>query len=491
MTFSKRDVDGLMEKRAIFSESAERAVLGAILADRFYVDDVRDVVQPRDFYLHRHQYILEAIYALRDRNVVVDLITVNQELKRMGRFDDVGGSTYLAELLGAAINISAARTHAQVVADYGLRRRLGEMAFKLMRDIENPKILTDDLRDRAEKAVRELAVSGADEEPLGMVQGVGSYFDRVEATAGLPEGVAGLATGFTDYDKLTDGLRGLAILAGRPGMGKSALAANIALHVARTKPVYFLSMEMDADEIYARFFAIAGDIDTTAQRRGLRPGGMNAKQWARFVKTTGELSKYPIFLDARGTVKLPWLHRRVERLMRRHADLGLVVVDYLQLMVSESKNSNRQEEVSQIARGLKNLSMDLGVPVLALAQLSRAPEMRANKRPTPADLRESGEIEQAADSVTFIYRDAVYHPETLMFNSAELIVAKQRAGATGTVTLYFDASRTLFKNAVSRQVDLNRLSSPVGYPMEVEHDYERGAGGFIARSNGALEDADG
>lgn len=478
-----------LEKRAIFSESAERAVLGAILVDRHYADDVRDLLRPEDFYLLRHKYILEAVYGLRDHDHIVDLITVNQELKRMGKFDDAGGSNYLAELLGAAINISGVKAHAQVVADYALRRRIGEMAARLMRDIENPKIATEDLRDRVESGARDLAAGTIEDEPLDMVKGVGSYFDRVEATAGLPGGVAGLATGFVDYDEKTDGLRGLMILAGRPGMGKSALAANIALNVAKTRPVYFLSMEMDADEIYARFFAIVGDIGTTAQRRGLRPGGMSAPQWSRFVKVTGELSKYPIFLDAKGTVKLPWLRRRVERLMRKQPDLGLVVVDYLQLMVSEGKNSNRQEEVSRIARGLKNLSMDTGVPVLALSQLNRAPEMRANKRPTPADLRESGELEQAADGVTFIYRDIVYYPDTLFPNSAELIIAKQRAGATGTVTLHFDASRTLFRNAVKGEIDLNRFGSANGWSGGSD-DNQRGTHSFIARSTGALEDAD-
>lgn len=815
-----------LEKRAIFSESAERAVLGAILVDRHYADDVRDLLRPEDFYLLRHKYILEAVYGLRDHDQIVDLITVNQELKRMGKFDDAGGSNYLAELLGAAINISGVKAHAQLVADYALRRRIGEMAARLMRDIENPKIATEDLRDRVESGARDLAAGTIEDEPLDMVKGVGGYFDRVEATAGLPGGVAGLATGFVDYDEKTDGLRGLMILAGRPGMGKclgrgtqvmlingetkavediqpkdvlmgpdgkprhitalsqgygmlyrvtptkgmayvvnenhvlslkmsmnagyykkgevvnlsvldylaksgkfkakakgwraqlnfceravplppylfgvwlgdgvsakpgvttmeaeivheieayatenglsirqewngskarsyyvtggkghgknpmtqalialnvrgnkhipevyrlnsravrlevlagiidtdgylvsgcyevickseqlatdiewlarslgmaaykhcsvktirssgfagsywrlfisgdisqipvrlgrkraaarsmnkdvtkvgvrvecegegdyfgfevdgdhlfllgdftvthnSALAANIALNVAKTRPVYFLSMEMDADEIYARFFAIVGDIGTTAQRRGLRPGGMSAPQWSRFVKVTGELSKYPIFLDAKGTVKLPWLRRRVERLMRKQPDLGLVVVDYLQLMVSEGKNSNRQEEVSRIARGLKNLSMDTGVPVLALSQLNRAPEMRANKRPTPADLRESGELEQAADGVTFIYRDIVYYPDTLFPNSAELIIAKQRAGATGTVTLHFDASRTLFRNAVKGEIDLNRFGSANGWSGGSD-DNQRGTHSFIARSTGALEDAD-
>lgn len=474
--------------QSLYSESTERAVLAALLADGRRVADVRDLVQPTDLFTRRHYMILDALYTLQERGGVVDMITLGQELKRRQQLEDIGGSMYLSELLSSAVNVSGVEEHARLVADYARRRRFGEMAQKVIADVGNLKITTDDLLNRIEASVRDIMLKAPEEEPLDMVKGVGAYFDRIEATLGLPEGVAGLATGFKDYDEVMDGLRGLSILAARPGMGKSAFAANVALNVAQRVPVYFISMEMNADEIYARFFAITDDLSTYKQRRGLRPGGLSQDEWARFVKASGKLAQYPIFIDAIDTCKPSWIQRRIERMRNRGKMPGLVIVDYLQLMEHDGKANTRENEVSRIARGLKRVSQSTGLPIMALSQLNRGLENRQNKRPNLADLRESGEIEQAGDTVTFLYRDVEYNPDTLNPNDCELIIEKNRHGAKGTVHLYFDLARTMFKNAIVTPVNLQVITHANG--KEVRHDVKRTTGSLLKVSTGAFEDAD-
>lgn len=441
----------------LYSEATERAVLAACIADGRRVIDVRDIVTPEDFFLQRHRNIAAAMYAVQERHQVVDMMTIANELKKRGQLDDIGGGAYLNQLLGAAVNISGVEDHARVVATYAKRLRLVQTADKMRRDALDLAIDIESLRGRMETAVTSLDEKTLEAEPVGMEIGIRDYFQKIQATRGLPPGVSGLATGYKDFDQVLDGLRGLAIVAGRPAMGKTALALSIALNVSRHAPVYIASMEMSRDEIYARMYAAECDINPVQQRRGLRVGGMNDDQWLRFKEASGILSRYPIYIDDVDICSPSWVTRRVERMTRRGKKPALIILDYLQLMESGDKHKVREQEISAIARGLKRASKRLGIPVLALAQINRMVEGRSEKRPVMSDLRESGEIEQAADTVTFIYRDVVYNENTEFPNRADLIIAKNRHGASGTVTLHFDASRTKFSDAKTETIDLGML----------------------------------
>lgn len=449
--------NGHTDFKGLYSEANERAVLAAILADGRRVIDVRDILQPDDMFMSRARTVLDAMYAVNARHQTVDMMTVGDELKRRGQLDDIGGGAFLNQLLGAAVNVSGVEDHARLVANYAKRRKLAQLADKFKAAALDLNTDIEAVRSRVETAVTVLDESALEAEPVPMSEGIPDYFKRISATRGMPAGVSGLATGYGDLDEILDGLRGLAILAGRPAMGKTALAMGMALNVSLHRPVYFASMEMSRDEIYARFYASECDISPILQRRGLRVGGMNDMQWQTFKEASGSLARYPIYIDDIDTCTPSWVVRRVERMIRRGKKPGLIVLDYLQLMEADGKLKSREQEVSAIARGLKRASKKLGIPVLALAQINRNTEARQNKRPLPSDLRESGELEQAADTVMFIYRDVVYNPETPMPNDAELIVGKNRHGASGMVHLHFDASRTKFSNATVERVDLGRL----------------------------------
>jgi replicative DNA helicase len=441
----------------LYSEATERAVLAACIADGRRVIDVRDIVAPDDFYLLRHRHILDAMFSLQARDSAVDMMTIADELKRRGLLDEIGGGAYLNQLLGAAVNVSGVEDHARVVANYAKRLRLVQAAAKMQKDALDLELDMEMLRGRIETTVTDLDDKTIESEPVGMEAGIRDYFQKVQATRGMLAGVSGLATGYKAFDELLDGLRGLAIVAGRPAMGKSAFALGVALNVSKCAPVYIASMEMSRDEIYARIYASECDIDPASQRRGLREGGMNMAQWERFKEATGTLSHYPIYIDDIDICSPAWVVRRVERMIRRGKRPSLIILDYLQLMESGDKNKVREQEISAIARGLKRATKRLKIPILALAQINRMVEGRAEKRPVMSDLRESGEIEQAADTVTFIYRDVVYNEMTEFPNRADLIIAKNRHGASGTVSLHFDASRTKFSDAKTQTIDLGRL----------------------------------
>lgn len=450
-------LNGHTDFKGLYSEANERAVLAAILADGRRVIDVRDILQPDDMYMSRARMVLEAMYAVNARHQTVDMMTVGDELKRRGQLDDVGGGAFLNQLLGAAVNVSGVEDHARLVANYAKRRKLAQLADKFKAAALDLNTDIEAVRSRVETAVTVLDEATVDPEPVGMAEGIPDYFKRIAATRGLPAGVSGLPTGYTDLDEALDGMRGLVILAGRPAMGKTALALGMALNVSLRTPVYLASMEMSRDEIYARFYASECDINPTLQRRGLRMGGMTDVQWQVFKNASGSLARYPVYIDDIDTCTPSWVVRRVERMARRGKKPGLIILDYLQLMESDGNQRSREQEVSSIARGLKRASKKLGIPVLALAQINRNPEARQNKRPVPSDLRESGEIEQAADTVLFIYRDVVYNEDTPFPNEAEIIIGKGRHNAKGVVKLHFDAERTKFSNAAIERVDLGRL----------------------------------
>lgn len=440
-----------VETTPLYSEEVERAVLGGILHDPQYYVDVKALVGPDDYFLLRHTYIFEAFIRLAERGDDINLTSAADELRAQGRFDDIGGTLYLAQLLGSTPNVQATESFARKIADYAYRRRLTSVAMQIRSRAEDLKVDVPTLRADAERLVLDADANAQDNGVVSLGEEFGLYMDEMEATQYLPDGVSGLSVGFGDFDDVVDGLQpeSLNILAGRPGMGKSAFMMAAALNVARNGgKVYVWSGEMPKKQLRQRLMSMQSGIPGRALQRGLRPGGMSASMWSAFVKESGVMAKLPIYLDDIEDMTPALLKARCQRLARRIGGLDLIVVDYVQIMDSGLKTRNRVEEISHITRHLKKLAKI--APVLAGAQLSRAVEQRQDKRPLLSDLRESGTLEQDGDTVTFLYRDSVYNDQSLTPNRADVIVAKNRHGATGTVYMHFDASVTRFADMANR-----------------------------------------
>lgn len=439
------------------SEELERAVLGGILHEPALYADVRAVLAAKDFYMLRHVYVFEAMTRLAQRGDDLNLINVADELTAQGRLSDIGGSYYLAQCVGETPNVSATENFARKVADYAYRRRLlnaGDSLRKLalVADMD-PAVL----RAQSE-AILEAADDGTEDVPVvSMAQEMGHYFEEVEATQDSDEALSGLATGYRDYDDILDGLQpgSLNLFAGRPGMGKSAALLCIALNAAKAgKRVYVWSGEMPRAQLRQRLMSVESGIPGRILQRGLRAGGMSPAAWRTFVHESGNLAKLPIYLDDAEDMTPALLKARVERLARRIGGLDLIIVDYIGLMEAGFKKENRNNEVSFITRKLKKLGKV--APVLAAAQLNRDLERRQDKRPQLSDLRDSGSLEQDADTVSFVYRPVVYD-ETADAHRIDFIVAKNRHGMTGTVALYFEKSLTKITSAHARTIDFRNL----------------------------------
>jgi len=422
---------------------AEQSVLGAMLESKEAIANVIEVLQPQDFYQPNHGLVYEAILHLYGAGQPVDAITVADELGRRGQLESIGGTPYIAGLLEAYPTASSAGRYARIVEEHALLRRLidagnqvQEIGFSIPEDVE-------DAVDKAE----ELIYSVGDRRLRDDVQPIHKLLvenmEAIEALYERGEHITGLASGFPDLDEMTAGFQpsNLLIVAARPSMGKSALMGDFALHaaVAQRKPVVIFSLEMSRHEMVQRFLASQAKVDSQRMRRG----SLQEQDWTRLSAALGRLAEAPIFIDDSANVTLMEVRAKCRRLKAKHG-LGLVLVDYLQLMQSPRKSENRQQEVSDISRELKILARELEVPVVCASQLNRGVEYRADKRPLLADLRESGSIEQDSDVVMFLYRDEVYNPDTEQKGEADLIVAKHRNGPTGVVRLAFMSQYTKF-----------------------------------------------
>lgn len=457
-------------QQAPYSQEAEEAVLGAILTNGDAFVDVAEMLIADDFYILRHSYIFEACQriAANPAGGVIDFVTVQEELRAQGRLNDVGGAGYLLQLINNTPSSSRAMAYAELVARAGERRRWMTYADEIKALAMDEEMSLEDVRAEIEKR-RDMPERAANRnEPTPIRQSIDDYFAMIEATDGLGEDVTGLATGFTAWDELLDGFQdgSLNILAARPGMGKSALALCVVLNVVKElkaaaaagKPlggVYIWSGEMPERQLNERLMSIETGIPNRRLRRGLRPNiGMSRRDWEGFVKGAGELGQYPIFLDDAPGMTPAKLKKRVRRLHRRTpGGLRLIVVDYIGLMEAGFKKENRVNEIGYISRQLKILAGEI-CPILCLSQLNRSLESRADKRPVLSDLRDSGDVEQDADTVTFIYRDVVYNPATEDPNKAEIILAKNRHGETGTAINHFERGITKFSNAIVRRIDV-------------------------------------
>ncbi|MFO7292140.1 MAG: replicative DNA helicase [Actinomycetes bacterium] len=423
------------------SREAEESLLGAVLLSPDAANDVMDRVHPEDFYVPAHQSIFEAMRRLYDNNQAIDAVTLAEELRRTGELEKVGGVPYLTRLVDVVPVTSNIDHYADIVEENARRRELiragaaiTNIAFDLDEEIHT-------VMDRAEQSVLSVAERRASQSMIEVGPLFAEVLERIEQLEQQGSEVTGLATGFRDLDKKLAGLQpaNLVIIAARPAMGKSALTMNIATNVAlQQKPVALFSLEMSKEEIVQRILASVGRVDSMKLR-----SGQLGPLWQRVVDAASRMYQAPIYIDDSPIVTVTDIRAKCRRLKRKKG-LALVIVDYLQLMQGTARE-NRQQEIAEISRSLKNLARELDVPVIGLSQLNRSLEAREDKRPRLSDLRESGSLEQDADVVMFIYRHEYYHPEDQENKGlAEIIIAKHRSGSTGTVKMTFLPEFTRF-----------------------------------------------
>ena len=433
------------------SLEAEQSVLGGLLLDNDSADKVGDVLADADFYSEAHRLIYQHVLRLIADGKPADVVTVSESLASTQKLDYIGGLAYLGALVANVPTAANIRHYAQIVRDRSILRQLAATAGDIADAAYNPLGRSaKEVLDQAEAKVLHIAEQG--ERGAQQVVTIGTLLagvvDRIETLYNRddPSDVTGVPTGFTDLDRMTSGMQpgDLVVVAGRPSMGKTSLALNIGEHVALAAglPVVVFSMEMGASQLALRLIGSVGRLD----QHKLRTGRLAADDWEKLTAALGRLNEAPILIDETPALNAIEVRSRARRLMRTYGKLGLVIVDYLQLMQATASGENRATEISEISRSMKSLAKELKVPVMALSQLNRSLEQRPNKRPVMSDLRESGAIEQDADVILFIYRDEVYNPETQDKGVAEIIIGKQRNGPTGTIRLTFLGEYTRFEN---------------------------------------------
>lgn len=431
---------------------AEQAVLGTILLQDKALLKVIEILEPDDFYRDAHKTIYGAMVRLFENREPHDLITVTGLLRDQNKIEEIGGPAYLASLTDIIPFTGTLVHHAAIIRKKSILRKLIRTTSDVAARCYEEQDDIDSLLDDAEQAIFEIARSKKGQGFQAMSTIVPRAFERVEKLFERKEHITGVATGYEFLDRMTAGLQSsdLIVLAGRPSMGKTALAMNMVQHAAmiEKKPVAVFSLEMSMDQLALRMLCSIGRIDS--QR--VRTGRLKPSDWPNLIRATGMLSEAAIFIDDSPAMTVLEMRAKARRLKSEH-DLAMVVVDYLQLMRGRSNVENRAQEISEISRSLKAMAKELEVPVVALSQLNRSLESRPDKRPKLADLRESGAIEQDADVIMFIYRDEVYHPEENNPDRgmAEIIVGKQRNGPIGTVKLTFLAEYTTFATYSAQQ----------------------------------------
>jgi replicative DNA helicase len=429
---------------------AEVAVLGAMLLDSAAIGVAAELLDEHAFYRTAHRRIFQAIMRLFARDEAADLVTVTQELKRQKELDDVGGAAYLSSVLGSVATTANVRYHARIVLEKAVLRRLINVATEVAEEAYDSAGEAGEILDRAEHMIFEIAQAKVRRDFVPMREILKHSFEVIQELYDKKEHITGVASGFTDLDALTSGFQrsDLVVIAGRPSMGKTALALNVAAHAAIEGgiPVAVFSLEMGKEQLVQRMLCSEARIDA----HKLRTGYLADRHWSSLTTAAGLLSESQIYIDDTPAMTVLEMRSKARRL-KAEADVGLVIVDYLQLMRGLGRPENRQQEISEISRSLKALAKELEVPVLALSQLSRAVETRGgDKRPILSDLRESGAIEQDADVVAFIYRAEQYERTPENVGIAEIIVGKQRNGPTGTVRLQFSSECTRFDNLSKR-----------------------------------------
>jgi replicative DNA helicase len=436
--------DPFFEKGLPSNVEAERSILGAILLDNQVCNQAIELLRRDDFFLDSHRRIFDKMIALTERMMPIDLITLSDELRRAGEFEQIGGATYIASLIDGVPRTDTIEPYAKLVKSKSMLRKLITASNQVIALAFEEEDEADMIVDKAEQMIFQIA---EDKVRQGF-QYVGDVahrrLEQIEQMAGRPEMITGVPTGFTDFDRMTSGLQRqeLIVIAGRPSTGKTALALNMAQYASKNANVVgIFSLEMSAPQLVSRLLCSEARVD--AHR--LRTGYLNREEWARLADGLRRLCETKVYIDDTPGVGVLEMRAKSRRLKAEHG-LDLLIIDYLQLMAGRGRIESRQQEVSQISRDLKILAKELDVPVIALSQLSRAPEQRSEHKPQLSDLRESGAIEQDSDVVCFIYREELYNPTDENQGTAELIIGKQRNGPTGMVQLAFLKEFTRFEN---------------------------------------------
>lgn len=446
----------LTEQREMpYDELAEQSVLATLFLEPHKIGNVQAIIQVDDFYKRSHQLIFEAMEMVFDRDGSFDLASVSIFLNTTDDFEKIGGQEYLAEIIALAPYAYYAESYAQTVKNKSILRKLITASRKIMNDAYEPQDDIQDLLDRTEKLILSIGENNANNRPKEMRVLIKEAYERILTLSQEKREIVGLPTGYIELDKLTSGFQPeqLIIIAARPSVGKTAFALNIAQNVGTKSkvPVVIFSLEMGALEMVNRMICAEGNIHAS----NLKTGQLSEQEWGSFTLATDSLRQAPIFIDDTAGIRVSEIRAKCRRLKQEHPNLGLIVIDYLQLIEGTGRE-NRQQEVSEISRQLKKLAKELKVPVIALSQLSRGLESRTNKRPILSDIRESGSIEQDADIVAFLYREDYHRQEgdeadatqesDVPDNMVEVILAKNRSGARDTVNLLFTKEYNKFSS---------------------------------------------
>jgi len=438
------------------SIKAEQSILGGLMLDNSAWDQVVEIVNEGDFYRHDHRQIFKAIAHLAEHTKPFDVITLSEWLGERHELESVGGLSYLGNLAKDTPSAANIKAYAAIVREKSILRQLIEVGTDIANSAYQPEGRdSDELLDKAESSVFKIAEKGA-QGKKGFVfikELLTQAVDKIDMLFQQDNPITGLSTGFTDFDDKTSGLQkgDLIIVAGRPSMGKTSFSMNIAENAAihSGAPVAVFSMEMPGDSLAMRMISSIGRIN----QHTVRSGKLADEDWPKLTHAVGVLAEAPIYIDDTPALTPTELRAKSRRLAREVGDLGLIVIDYLQLMQVKGSGENRTAEISEISRSLKGLAKEMNCPVIALSQLNRSLEQRPNKRPVMSDLRESGAIEQDADLIVFIYRDEVYNEDSPDKGSAEIIIAKQRNGPIGMVRQTFIGQYTKFENYISNNFD--------------------------------------
>ena len=442
-------MDELLSRQMPHSLEAEQAVLGSLLIDADCIKDVMDKLQPEDFYIRQNREIFETIYTMFSYSKPVDGVTVAEEMQKNGTYDELTTRNYLVQLMEVTPTSANVMEYVAIVRSKALLRSLAKAAGDVLAMVQEGTGEAQSVLEAAEQRIYAIRRGRAAQDMVPIGQIIKPVLDQLNELAAGKTGLPGLSSGFSAVDQKLHGLNrsDLILLAARPGMGKTSFALNIALNVAKSthKTVAVFSLEMPAEQLAMRMLCTEAKVDMQRVRRGQ----ISDEEWGKLSEAMIAIGPSGMFVDASSGVTVAEVRSKARRLQLEQG-LDLIMIDYIQLMTASGRFGSRQEEVSAISRSLKGLATELGVPVIALSQLSRAPTGRANHRPMLSDIRESGAIEQDADVVMFIHREDYYEPETAEKNIAEIIIAKQRNGALGTVKLGWKGEYTWFMDLSPR-----------------------------------------
>lgn len=440
--------ENFMEQSVPFAEEAEAGIISAMFKDREVIQDIVQLVRDTDFYKPENAILFKAILEIDESGQSVDLVTMTNKLRKENLLEKAGGVFYLGQIAAAPSTVYNVKQYAKIVQEKSTMRQLIRISDGIRNRCFDDAEPVESILDDAERLVLDISKQRQRNDVTRVDEIVPTNLEKIEEAAKQEDEITGIPSGFIDLDHMTNGWQrsDLIILAARPAMGKTALCLNMAANAAIDYhyPVAIFSLEMSKEQLVMRMLAAAARID---QKR-LRTGQLNPDEWGAFLQKIGPLTSAPIYIDDTPAITIRELRAKARRLQSREGDLGLILVDYLQLMGGSGNSENRQQEVSEISRSLKALARELNVPIIALSQLSRTVEQTKDKRPQLSHLRESGSLEQDADIVLFIHREEYYNEDTDRRGIADVIIAKHRNGPTGTVELAFQNELTRFDNLV-------------------------------------------